>query len=845
MKKVLSPLSSEHALPIAVLCAITVLFFAPRFLGKSYSSVGQHMFASYPWAGAVSPDPGVPNRGYPQTDHAETYYPLSVFATQAWRSGEIPMWLPYSFGGIPIMELGMTSLLYPLRLLLIPFFDPPEQHDWMMFAHLLLAGLGMYALLRSWGANAPGAVVAAFVWQFNGHNMFWLIIEQMAIVAAWCPWMLWAATLAVQRRSFKWASLAGAILGIALFSGGTHYVHLSGWLLAMWYGTDVLRAVVIHWRQQQTRAALHYLLLPLVSLATALIVSLAYWLPLLNVLTDVSRRPFPLEAHLNQGSTWLALLQGMSLPRSAWAVAGDADFQSFSFTGLTAVVLAVSALLLNRSRHVRLAGGFLLVALLTVLGVEWWLKLLYHNLPFFNTMHLHPMFYVFTFALAVLAGFGWSELTRRAPRLRWLMALVILTGVVQMGLLLRAWNAVLDGHLAQGLGSLLDGRALLLLLVVSFCLGLAFWLRRRGGTANHAALYARSTFQYAPAVLIVFNLFLFAWLTLPHHWSSPLWYFPKTPLLTKLRSLPHEWRLLPLYQHAPSWTPPVLAGKTSAIFGLRSGQGYESLLPQRTALLWRTVEQAGTNAARGEVPAAYRPMFRHDELPLALLEKLSVGIFVTPPGVEPLEAQSGRNLVADGTLRPVYQGPDGFIYENPRALGRAFWVPQTAQVASGEEALNTLASSTFDARRAALIEAPLPPHEAAQLSASAETNPAPKQTTTHIVRESLNEIEIETAAAQAGILVLNDTWAAGWRVFVDGLPQTVHRVNYTSRGVVVSGGQHQVVFRYRPPLLLFSLGISLAALLLLAAWFLVTGIRRLRERVQSHLPTTGTSPGEP
>ena len=67
------------------------------------------MFAQYPWVGVIKESPEISGRGYPQTDHAETFYPASVFGTTAVRSGQIPMWLPYSFNGIPIMEVGIGA----------------------------------------------------------------------------------------------------------------------------------------------------------------------------------------------------------------------------------------------------------------------------------------------------------------------------------------------------------------------------------------------------------------------------------------------------------------------------------------------------------------------------------------------------------------------------------------------------------------------------------------------------------------------------------------------------------------------------------------------------------------
>ncbi|HKQ75505.1 MAG TPA: YfhO family protein [Blastocatellia bacterium] len=838
----------EHLMPLAFICAGALLFFTPRFFGNTYSSVGQHMLATYPWTSVTAPNKSVPNRGYAQTDHAETYYPLSVFATEAWRDGELPMWLPYSFGGVPVMELGMTSLLYPPRILLLLLFNPIRQHDLMMFLHLLVAGLGMYALLRCWGANAQGAVAGAFVWQFNGHNAFWLVIEQMAMVAAWLPLILCAATLAVRRRSFKWAVATGAGLGVALYSGGAHYVHLSGWLLAVWYGIDVLYAALGAFRGRQTRAAIAYLLLPVTSLLTAALVGFAYWLPLLRAMSDVSRSPLTLEAQANQAFSWPGLMQGLSLPRSASSVAGAPDFASFAFTGLMALALAVTALFFSRSKHVRIAFVFAVMALLTALGVQWWLKLLH---PFFGAMNLHAAFYVFDFAIAALAGFGLSELGRlwanskRKEAILLPAVIVAIAGVTQTVLLRRAFGQVFDFSLSQLWDCLLSARGLILLASIASLFGVARLLTISKQTILGKTYKPRRTEEredknakrrrwlpalgYLTAVVMALDLLLFAWMTIPYHPAHPDWFFPETPLVTNLKRLQQERRILPVYHHADFWTPPVFAGKTAAIFGLCAGHGYESLLPSRVALLWRTVENGGNAASTNDLPLAYRPAYFHERLPIGLLEKLSVGLFVTPPRVEPLDAQSGRNLVADGALRVIYQGADGWIYEDPKALKRAFIVPQVTQVADELQALKILTNPDFDARKAALIEQPLTSLEAELTGAGSGSGsvPAESESSARITRERLNEVEIETSSAQAGILVLNDSWAAGWRSTVDGAPQTVRRVNFSFRGVVIPAGNHRVVFRYRPPLLLLSIVISALSLLASAFWLAAGPAREL------------------
>src|SRR5712692_3508686 len=158
----------EHAAATAAIFVFTIILFAPVLFGKTFSMVGAHMYGEYPWTAVVRPTPEIGGLGYPQTDQAETFYPNSVFATHAIRSGQLPIWFPYSFGGVPLLELGLTSFLYPPRLLAIMVFDPARQHDFLLFTHLLLAGIGMYGLLRCWGSNAIGAVFGAMVWELNG-----------------------------------------------------------------------------------------------------------------------------------------------------------------------------------------------------------------------------------------------------------------------------------------------------------------------------------------------------------------------------------------------------------------------------------------------------------------------------------------------------------------------------------------------------------------------------------------------------------------------------------------------------------------------------------------------------
>src|SRR2546422_10211405 len=97
----------EHVGAAAVILFFNVILFGPLLSGKTFSQVGAQMYSQYPWAGITPADPRI-IRGYPQTDQADAYYPTSVFATNAIRGGQFPMWLPYNFGGFPALALGLS-----------------------------------------------------------------------------------------------------------------------------------------------------------------------------------------------------------------------------------------------------------------------------------------------------------------------------------------------------------------------------------------------------------------------------------------------------------------------------------------------------------------------------------------------------------------------------------------------------------------------------------------------------------------------------------------------------------------------------------------------------------------
>ena len=129
------------------------------------------------------------------------------------------------------------------------------------------------------------------------------------------------------------------------------------------------------------------------------------------------------------------------------------------------------------------------------------------------------------------------------------------------------------------------------------------------------------------------------------------------------------------------------------------------------------------------------------------------------------------------------------MYENQRALPRAFFVPAMARVPEAA-VLSMLAGGTVDPRRVALVGvrgAPASPAEGDDAAGTAS-----------IVRDDPQTVAVDVEADAPGFLFLADQYAPEWTATVNGSPAEILRANHTFRLVAVPAGHSQVAFRYRP-----------------------------------------------
>jgi hypothetical protein len=189
------------------------------------------------------------------------------------------------------------------------------------------------------------------------------------------------------------------------------------------------------------------------------------------------------------------------------------------------------------------------------------------------------------------------------------------------------------------------------------------------------------------------------------------------------------------------------------------------------------------------------PGFRLQLMRLALVEtRTGRALPLAPAAVYVSDATRLREAAATPTVR---------LFELARTIGPAR-VAAALRVLPDEravlEALALPGRLGVDPLREALATA--------SDAAGAEAPPAGRASRAELVQRSASRLEVR--AEGPGVLVLAESWDAGWQARLDGAPVRLLRVNHCQAGVVLPAGPHRVVLRYRPRGWAF--GLALAAL---------------------------------
>jgi O-antigen/teichoic acid export membrane protein len=832
------------------------LLYAGVTFGSKTMLPADNLFQWPPWNAAAGEFEALPPHNGLIGDLIIQNYAWKRFTLQSLLEGEIPLWNPYLFAGAPFLANGQHSALYPFSVvfLILPL---AKAYGWFALSQLWLAGLSMYIFGRILNMRRGSAALAGFVYQGAGFLVISAAVFPMiAGAVVWLPLLLGciervigsASGPAIDRhRSVLWVAVGAVALGFQILAGHAEFTYYTLLIMALYAVWRLLTGTLAARRAPDPAGAepawRRFLIRPALWLATMAILGLMIAAIQLIPLFEVGQTNF------RAGSATFEEVRGWAFPwRNAVTFVlpnfyGNPSHHGFRdvFSGLWvpvelnyfgnlnphgayttswglknyvegATYLGILPLLLAglgvlaifrresgsaRRLHSWFFLGLSFFSIAFIFGTVLY-GLLFYGLPFINQLHT-PFRWVFPLALAVsvLAGFGADAVAENR--------LVTGKGQTDTVTAIRPWILIpLFGWIA-----VLGGTAILLSALVSrlafttiypvverLFLGLA--------QATDAFPSAEAFYSYQFWQVLLLGGFLLASGTILLISRRRVWIVLACGLILAdlaiasagfnaavdpallnytpdairwLEDQPGTWRLT---SYDPSGAG-TLNANTPWLHDLADIRGYDSIIPRQYTDFMAVIEpQNGLQFNR------IQPIGALESLNSPLLDVLNVKYVLS---VEPIELPK---------FRLVWEGEGMRIYENLAVAPRAYLLPRTA-TAIVPDPLSAM--SDLDPRQFVVLAAA----EAGAIVTNNDPEPAELAPAT-VDSYRNNEVVVTAAATSPAWLILNDSYAPGWRAFVrpqggsedDEQEIVIHRVNGNFRGVELVPGEWTVRFRYSP-----------------------------------------------
>jgi hypothetical protein len=352
-------------------------------------------------------------------------FPLRVLAGHEIRSGQLPLYNPYIWGGAPLLADWNAGAVYPLTFL-FAILPPIAAWTLSMIVTWAVAGLGMFCFLRALRLGSLPGFLGALSFAFAGAMSAQVAHFGLIAGMSWVPVQLLSVLRLTQARStasrLRWIAVLAAAQGLTILAGEPRAI------------ADAAVIVIIYaaWRVARLgRRCGPAAISVAAGLALGVCLGAVQWLPGLAII-GTSQRGASSVALFNSGSLphrWLLLLLVPDLLGGSGSFGQPAFFAHYNLaevTGYAGILpLVAAAALLGRFRlRPRLPEWIVwhfmaLVGVVLALGGNTPLGGLLVQLPLFGGQRLQSRnILVADLALAVLLAY-WADhpVSERSHRL--------------------------------------------------------------------------------------------------------------------------------------------------------------------------------------------------------------------------------------------------------------------------------------------------------------------------------------------------------------------------------------------------------------------------------------------
>lgn len=703
-------------------------------------------------------------------DLPQMFYLLQGYIRQTLQDGELPLWIPRQFIGLPLIGNPHAGLFYP-GMWAVWLIGEQRGIGLMMVLHVWLGAWGMAWLARSFGASRMGGLLGGVVYAMSGWAaaQFFSGHFNHVMVFGWIPWGLVAYRHALARPAW-FAVLPGmAVFGLALLAGFTPL------MVYLVLGLAVVWAYHVAGAEDPIRVGVAAgLRLGAIAIGGAILAA-GMVLPAVELTRLAIRQPGDLEFASRHALPPAQAISALAVPD----LFGNPTVEPYFYWGADFVeeftayagllpLLAIPLAFRWPRREVWFFLALIAVGLALSIGLEGALMpLLVRWAP----------------------GFGFFRVPARA-------LLLVVIGLAGLAALLI--TALQTSSLERRREALAPALRVWLPAGVTLAFGLAILFSGWYASASHvepmplrAALVAGAL---AKAGLIACGVWAALWLWTRPDPKAAGWALALTAVLIVLDAWHAAIPLITVgeVQEAPIWT--------GARANIPTG-------PDARVLM----REPWPGPINGASATGHLHVLGYDPLPIDAFDRLQNTTDANDPTAR-VNTLLGVKYVLSGE---PYDDPafeligvayDSFYYRRIDPFPRA-WIARKAIVEPDDGAVRAqIAAPDVNLLETAFVDR-------AVACLAGEGGMAT------ITEYRPNDVTLEVSGG-GGLLVLSDQYYPGWRATVDGDSADIVRADTVFRAVCVPPGEHTVRFAYRPLSLMVGVGLTVAGWLawLVAAW---------------------------
>lgn len=172
---------------------------------------------------------------------------------------------------------------------------------------------------------------------------------------------------------------------------------------------------------------------------------------------------------------------------------------------------------------------------------------------------------------------------------------------------------------------------------------------------------------------------------------------------------------------------------------------------------------------------------------------------------------SKNELPANQTNENIAWQNDNFYVTKIKTQPRAYFVNKFGVIKKPDKILERLFNDSFNYQASVILEKNQDTTFSDNITGNIEK-----------IDYRENQVFLRTKISDNSILVLSDNYYPGWKAYIDGRETKIYRANYTFRAIIVPKGEHTIIFSYEPNSFKYGVYISIISLLGILLFYFLT-----------------------